>query len=276
MTFAERLAAARKNKGMTQSDVAERLGVSFQAVSLWERGETTPEIDKLEDLAKLYQISLDWLLTGKQEERVYVDFQEVLSDRLFDENRMYTYIKTYASVKRLYQTAKVLPYARELHKGQVRRGRDQVPYIYHPLLVACHALALDLDDDNLISTALLHDVCEDCGVLVEELPINEETKEAVALLTKDENWSENQEEYYQRISENSIATMVKLLDRCNNVSGMATAFSKERLVQYIKETEKHIYPLLQKAKREYPMYSNQLFLIKYHLTSVIEAIKHQG
>lgn len=166
---------------MTQSDVAERLGVSFQAVSLWERGETTPEIDKLEDLAKLYQISLDWLLTGKQEERVYVDFQEVLSDRLFDENRMYTYIKTYASVKRLYQTAKVLPYARELHKGQVRRGRDQVPYIYHPLLVACHALALDLDDDNLISTALLHDVCEDCGVLVEELPINEETKEAVAL-----------------------------------------------------------------------------------------------
>ena len=180
MTFSERLAMARKNSGMTQNDVAQQLEVSFQAVSLWERGETAPEIDKLADLAQLYQVTLDWLLTGKQEERVYVDFQEVLSDRLFDENRMYTYIKTYASVKKLYQTAKVLPYARELHKGQVRCGRDQVPYIYHPLLVACHALALGLDDDNLISAALLHDVCEDCGVLEEELTINEETRDAVS------------------------------------------------------------------------------------------------
>ena len=42
------------------------------------------------------------------------------------------------------------------------------------------------------------------------------------------------------------------------------------------ETEKLIYPLLHKAKSEYSMYSNQIFLIKYHMISVIEAIKHQG
>ena len=47
MTFSERLEEARREKGFTQSDVAEKLNVSFQAVSLWERGETTPEIDKL-------------------------------------------------------------------------------------------------------------------------------------------------------------------------------------------------------------------------------------
>ncbi|WP_296119245.1 helix-turn-helix domain-containing protein [uncultured Eubacterium sp.] len=40
MTFSERLAKARKEKGFTQSDVAEKLNVSFQAVSLWERGKT--------------------------------------------------------------------------------------------------------------------------------------------------------------------------------------------------------------------------------------------
>lgn len=129
MTFSERLANARKERGFTQSDVAEKLNVSFQAVSLWERGETTPEIDKLVDIASLYQVSLDWLLTGKQEESVFLDFQDSLSDRLFDENRMYTYVKTYAGVKNLYQTSKVLPYARELHKGQVRKGKDKVPYI---------------------------------------------------------------------------------------------------------------------------------------------------
>ena len=273
MTFSERLAKARKDKGFTQSDVAEKINVSFQAVSLWERGETTPEIDKLVDIASLYQVSVDWLLTGKTEERVLLDFQDSLSDRLFNEDRMYTYVKTYASVKNLYQTSKVLPYARELHKGQVRKGKDKVPYIYHPLLIACHALALGLDDDNIVSAALLHDVCEDCGVAVDDLPVNDLTKEAVSLLTKDS--SIDKEQYYQLISQNPIATMVKLLDRCNNVSGMAAGFSKEKLVEYIKETESVVYPLLQKAKSEYPMYSNQVFLIKYHMTSVIEAIKRQ-
>ena len=273
MTFSERLAKARKEKGFTQSDVAEKLNVSFQAVSLWERGETTPEIDKLVDIASLYQVSIDWLLTGKTEERVLLDFKDSLSDRLFNEDRMYTYVKTYARVKNLYQTSKVLPYARELHKGQVRKGKDKVPYIYHPLLIACHALALGLDDDNIVSAALLHDVCEDCGVTVDELPVNELTKEAVSLLTKVD--SIDKEQYYQRISRNPIATMIKLLDRCNNVSGMAAGFSKEKLVEYIKETESVVYPLLQKAKSEYPMYSNQIFLIKYHMTSVIEAIKRQ-
>ena len=168
MTFSERLAKARKERGLTQSEVAEKLHVSFQAVSLWERGETVPETDKLADIADLYRVSTDWLLTGKIQERVRFDFQDSLSDRLFDESRMYTYVKTYAGVKNLYQTLKVLPYARDLHKGQVRKGRDQVPYIYHPLLIACHALALGLDDDNLISAALLHDVCEDCGVSVSQ------------------------------------------------------------------------------------------------------------
>lgn len=273
MTFSERLAKARKDRGFTQSDVAEELNISFQAVSLWERGETTPEIDKLVDIASLYQVSLDWLLTGKAEERVLFDFQDSLSDRLFNEDRMYTYVKTYAGVKGLYQTSKVLPYARELHKGQVRQGKDKVPYIYHPLLIACHALALGLDDDNIVSAALLHDVCEDCNIVVEELPVNDITKEAISLLTKENGIDE--EQYYQQISLNPIATMVKLLDRCNNVSGMATGFPKEKLVEYIKETERVVYPLLHKAKSEYPMYSNQIFLVKYHMTSVIEAVKRQ-
>ncbi len=275
MNFSERLILARKNKKMTQSEVAEQLDVSFQAVSLWERGETVPELEKVIELAEIYQVSLDWLLKGKNEEKIYLDFQESMSDRLFDEDRMYTYIKTYASVKNMVQTSKVLPYARSMHKGQVRKGKDNVPYIYHPLLISCHALALGLDDDNIVSAALLHDVCEDCGVTLEELPVDEQTKATVKLLTKDkENQSET--EYYDEISKNPIATIVKILDRCNNVSSMATAFSKEKIVDYIKETENYIIPLMKKAKSEYPMYSNQLFLLKYHITSVMEALKNQG
>lgn len=209
----------------------------------------------------------------RPEETIRSYFQDSLSDRLFHENTMYTYVENYASAKNLLQTANILPYAKEAHNGQFRKGSDHVPYIYHPLLIACHAFALGLEEDDLISTALLHDVCEDCGITVDELPVNETTREAIALLTKNKEFDTN--EYYERISQNRIASMVKLLDRCNNVSGMAAAFSKKKLVAYIEETERYVYPLLQKTKQNYPMYSNQLFLIHYHMKSVVESIKHQ-
>lgn len=210
---------------------------------------------------------------NKKNNSLVIDFEEPLSDRLFNENRMYNYVSTYAALNGLSQTANVLPYAWKLHDGQIRKGKDKVPYIYHPLLVTCHALALNLDDDNLVSAALLHDVCEDCGVLVEDLPVNSETKQAVALLTKSEE--QTMEQYYDAISQNWIATMVKLLDRCNNVSGMAAGFSKEKIVGYINETEKYVLPLLRTAKHRYFRNSNEIFLIKYHMTSVIATLKHQ-
>ncbi len=274
MTFSERLTKKRKEMKLTQGDIAEQLGVSIQAVSLWERGSTIPDTEKVMEIAFLLDVSIDWLLTGKVEESVSKEFKEDLEDRLFDENRMYTYVKTYAGMNGMFQTIKVLPYARELHKGQFRSGKDHVPYIYHPLTMACHALALGLDDDNLISAILLHDICEDCNVEIDELPVNEETRAVVALVTKGKDYCISS--YYQDILGNAQATMVKLIDRCNNVSGMAAGFSKKKLTSYINETEKYIYPLIQKAKIEYPMYSNQLFLIKYHISSVLEAIKHQG
>lgn len=202
-----------------------------------------------------------------------IDFEEPLSDRLFNEDRMYRYVENYATIKEMYQTVSVLSYARELHEGQVRKGQERVPYIYHPLLIACHALALGLDDDDLISAALLHDVCEDCGVDIENLPVNAFTKEAIALVTKSKD--KTTEQYYEDISKNKLATLIKLLDRCNNVSGMATGFSQRKMVDYINETEKYIYPLLRTAKHAYPEHSDQIFLIKYHMTSVISSLKHQ-
>lgn len=271
--FSQRLQTARKQLKLTQIEVAEKLNVSFQAVSLWERGETTPEVEKLMEIADLYGVTIDWLLRGNVEPTVEIDFVEPLSDRLFNEDRMYTYVKTVATMKGMTQTVEVLPFARELHKGQFRKGKSQVPYIYHPLLMACHALSFGLEDDNLISAIMLHDVCEDCGVSVEDLPVNDVVKEAVKLVTKD--GTKDTATYYQDISENAIATMVKLLDRCNNVSGMSAAFSKEKMVKYINETEKYVYPLLQTAKTRYSEYSNQVFLIKYHMTSVVTALKYQ-
>ena len=145
-------------------------------------------------------------------------------------------------------------------------------------MAASQALALGLDSDDIIATALLHDVCEDCGVMPDELPVGERVKTAVVLLTKDENYDSDSLEckvkYYSSIAENELAVIVKILDRCHNISGIAGGFTKERMLEYIVETENWFYPLIKKAKRDYPEYEHALFALEYHILSVIETIKH--
>lgn len=276
--LAQRLMNARKKCGLTQSEVAEKLQVSFQAVSLWERGETLPEIGKLAELANILHVTTDWLLTGTVSEKYFFE-KEDISERLFNEERMYTYIKSYAVARGMVQTLKALPYARKKHEGQFRSGKDRVPYIYHPLLISCHALALGLNEDSLVAAALLHDVCEDCGVAPQELPVDEEVREAVVLLTKDDSpigkSKEGKEKYFEGIAGNKIAIMIKILDRCQNVSGMALSFTPKRMAKYIRETEEWIYPLFEKAKRDYPEYASQVFILKYHITSIVQSLKKQ-
>lgn len=52
----------RKQNNFTQEEIAEKLGVSRQAVAKWERGETQPDIESCVKLADLYGVSLDMLL----------------------------------------------------------------------------------------------------------------------------------------------------------------------------------------------------------------------
>ena len=279
-SLAFRLAEARKNCGLTQGQVAEKLYITTQSVSSWECGNSIPDTEKLPELASLYGVTTDWLLIGKLPTAEILEVTSNLSDRLFSESRMATYVGAYCNAKHLYQTKRALAFAREKHDGQYRKpghSAERVPYIYHPLLLTCHALALGLEEDDLLSTCLLHDVCEDCGVKPEELPVNDQTREAVRLLTKSENFGKTDPEYktyYEGIAGNRIALIVKLLDRCNNISGMATSFTDQRMAEYIQETQEYIYPLMEKVKYEYPQYSNQLFLIRYHMNSVLEALRH--
>ena len=58
------IARLRKEKGLTQNDLGDRLGVSFQAVSKWERGETLPDTGILLDLANVLGTSVDCILAG--------------------------------------------------------------------------------------------------------------------------------------------------------------------------------------------------------------------
>ena len=60
--LADNLVMLRNLKGMTQEQVAEVAGVSRQSYAKWEQGETVPDIEKCDRLAKLYGISIDALI----------------------------------------------------------------------------------------------------------------------------------------------------------------------------------------------------------------------
>lgn len=62
----EQIAVLRRTKGLTQSELGERLGVSFQAVSKWERGETLPDVTLLPDLAKILETTIDFILCSDE------------------------------------------------------------------------------------------------------------------------------------------------------------------------------------------------------------------
>jgi GTP pyrophosphokinase len=143
--------------------------------------------------------------------------------------------------------------------------------------MACHAHALGIREDKILATILLHDVCEDCGVAPEELPFSEEVREAVRLLSfqakPGETRTEAKKRYYAAIAENRIARIVKILDRCNNISTMASSFTQKKLVAYVNETETYVMPMLEEAKYAIPEYADAFYLLKYHMRSVLESIK---
>lgn len=63
LIFAENLAELRKAKGLTQLGLAERINYSDKAVSKWERGESLPDVVVLKQIADLFEVTVDYLLT---------------------------------------------------------------------------------------------------------------------------------------------------------------------------------------------------------------------
>ncbi len=89
MTFSDKLKALRKEKGISQEDLAEVLHVTRQSVSKWETGVGYPDIEKIKMLSDYYRVSLDELLdhdsTNKKE---MIEEEEEEEDEDFEVNLM--------------------------------------------------------------------------------------------------------------------------------------------------------------------------------------------
>lgn len=72
MKFEEKMVQLRKRQGLSQEALADRIGVSRQAVSRWELGATMPDAPNLVKLADLFGVTTDYLLREDQTEAHYI------------------------------------------------------------------------------------------------------------------------------------------------------------------------------------------------------------
>lgn len=302
--FSERLRKARKNANLTQENLAEALDVSYQAVSLWENG-SLPATDKLIRCAEVLGVSLSYLVEDDKE--VFSKPKKVI----FNPEHMHTFIKTKAKELKLKDTLKALNYAALAHKYQSRKtntnlekGEKEVPYIYHPLSMACFLFSMGVKDDEIIAATIMHDVLEDC---VKLLDVNEEDSlcdrkhadkmkydyreldkndfdfesenimRLVGLLTHVKENGEKRDEvmkkYYADIAKDPKASLIKCTDRVNNLGSMSWGLSRERMIRQINETEKY-FPKLLKTVKDFDEYNDYAWQLTYQMNTLLDVYKN--
>ena len=131
MTLGHHLYTARKKSGLSQEDVAAKLGVSRQTISKWELDETLPDIRQAKRLAVLYHLSLDELIDFdidvKEIERVIENTSEETQKKI-DWTKAWS--KKYPVLGVYRQTVDVEKYGRELQK---LLGQLKIEYGYNDL-----------------------------------------------------------------------------------------------------------------------------------------------
>ena len=271
MSIGTNIKRCREARGMSQEQVAEKLGVTFQAISSWERDEYRPTLDTFVNLTEVLEVPATSILEDKS-----VTFST--KDAIYNWEHMKTYVKATAKAGQMINTLKAVDFAVEAHEGQPRKNTD-IPYIYHPLTMACHALAMGIRDDAVIAAILLHDVIEDCsekGIKPEDLPVNEEARDLVMLMTcaktTDENREEILDEYYSALAADPKGALIKCLDRCNNLTTMSWGLARSRIYRMIGETERY-YPALLKTIKNTPEYNDIAWQLQYQIESMLDIYK---
>lgn len=131
MVFSEKLQLLRKNKGLTQEQLAQTLSVSRQAVAKWESGQVYPDISNLIQISNLFHVSVDYLVKDqecmvscvREQEQ---DLQQLIAFRL-EAN-----VNTYAAYMNETESTRL-----DSHDFTYRRGA----YTYHDTYVGAEQFA---------------------------------------------------------------------------------------------------------------------------------------
>lgn len=231
-----------------------------------------------------------------------VEFKNVNGTICSSAEKYYKSILNYAERYNLENTRIALDLAVELHDGQFRDGG--APYIIHPLEATNYLIMLEIwspifkmeldsshdeslakeiahqDLDVLLASMLLHDTLEDCK---EKLPdggyefitkyqLHSDVLPFVQLLTKnkaDPNYSDYK--YYKNIGEYWQTSIMKIADRLSNCATI-DSFNTKRMENYVREIVRYFYPMISRAKDDYPRFSRILTIMKYLIVSITETV----
>ncbi len=97
MKLADKLFELRKEKGWSQEKLAEQINVSRQSISKWESGQALPELEKIVELSKIFQVTTDYLLLEDSDK---AELKPVLSED--EKDRYYKEVKSYGFWQVLY------------------------------------------------------------------------------------------------------------------------------------------------------------------------------
>ena len=185
--------------------------------------------------------------------------------------------------RNMHSALRALEFASKFHTGTRKDG--VTPEYFHQLSIAQYIRTLDqglLHPEPTFAAACLHDVSEDYDVGFDEITsmFGGDISLAVRLLTKYHRGEAVPiAYYYEKIAENSIASVVKGADRINNLGSMVNVFTLEKQKAYIEETKTHVLPMLKTARRFFteqePIYMNMKFVLMSQI-ALIEGIHKAG
>ena len=250
--FSENIKRLRKERDLTQEALADFLGISFQAVSKWERGESYPDIEMLPVIALFFEITIDELLG---------------IDKSVKEEKIKTYIDKYENM-RLNDTTAVL---QEMKAAIKEFPNEYAILIRYMELLQTHRNHLDAVQDSKEITTIYERIQKHCTD--DEIRIRSKRIMIDNLL-----WQYDVLGYDEEIkhkAESIIASLPKLEDAKEiAISKTATADNWSRL--FGKEIEELTY-LLQNAVISYCYYTND-FTTEYkiqvtqHMNGIIKML----
>lgn len=89
MILADKIVALRKKSGISQEELADKMGVSRQSISKWESAASIPDLNRIIELSKFFGVSTDYLLKDDMEQEEFADYEETARTLSLDEARAF-------------------------------------------------------------------------------------------------------------------------------------------------------------------------------------------
>ena len=250
MSVGKQIRLFRKKAGLTQEQLAESLDVSFQAVSSWENEAYLPDVERLTKIADCLGIGVNRLL----EETELPEW--TLRERLADESHMHTMLKAMLKHGGWSNAYRALGFIDACCTSDLAPAR-------RAMHTACHALALEIDSDEVLTLLLLGGLAKEKDIPEIETAVPEEYRGEFRALIND-NFETTQ---------SAEATLAQGIDFVYVLSTAAINLSRPEAVSAVNKAEQVILPLLKTLKNEKPEWNNAVYLLRYQTLALTETYK---